>query len=747
MTTLLTNERLLDIWTNEFRTYLKQPGIERWRDRYIEQVRVVNDTPHDEWMKPDFQTRLWKDNPVANIGPGNSVTVTGALTDLELASWLFEAREAKRDDEASVRGARIDALYTRVLQRVAEKQHAKKQPKARLIRLLASLFPHDMACLMDANRLWQVHRLLGQHRVSNQFIAHHALLRQHLRSVLGPDDTIERAVEQSMLTWYLWDTYVKAPDQGAIESPKAVEAEALPEIPLLPVDSQRRGLPCVSANVALLVAIARETEHGLSREDLITTIVQEAPQLSSSTAAIIISQALGGLGLITLADGGYRPTTRGLDLLNAPDPREVLRGPLVGRVFGVGHLLLWLEKAEEGLAFAELSARLKALVPTWNSSQPGNYTIMWAKMVELIRPVTMNGVTRLVLTDHGEEYAEALPNEFEQRWKIRDDEAADAVKEIGAALPAAGGEADANANGPYSIQSIINEGCFVERQDLDTMLTLLDSKRNIILQGPPGTGKTWLAKRLGYALLGRKDASRLVSLQFQPSLSYEDFVRGWRPGADGWLDLIDGVFMEAIEEARSDQSRPYVVVIEEINRGNPAQVFGEMLTLLERDKRKEEEALRPAYVRAPDERIFIPENLYVIGTMNVADRSLALIDLALRRRFAYFPLKPEVGDRWRDWCMKENGFSKTEADDIAERMRQLNKRIADDESLNEQFCIGHSFVTPAQGEKIDNVRAWFARVVESEIKPLLREYWFDNQATAEDACKKLLANLEPFSGA
>ena len=743
MTTLLTNEQLLNIWTNEFRSYLQKPGIEQWRQHYLEQVSVVKDTPLDEWMKPGFQAKLWNSNPVANIGPGNSVTVKGALSDSELAGWFYEAREAAREEEALARGNRIDALYMQVLKRVADQQHAKKQPKARLIRLLASLFPRDMSCLMDANRLWQVHRLVGLHRVSNQFVAHHALLREHLRNVLGPDNTIERAVEQSMLTWYLWDTYVKAPDQGAIET-SAVEADALPEIPLLPVDSQRRGLPCVSDNVALLVAIVRETEHGLSREDLLSIIMQEAPQLSSSTAGVIISQALGGLGLITLSDGAYRPTTRGLDLLNAPDPREILRGPLVGRVFGMGHLLLWLEKANEGLPTSELSARLKTLVPTWNSAQPGNYTIAWAKVVDLIRSIETPNGSRLVLTDHGEDYAEALPEEFEQRWRIREGNI-EAVKEVMTVAQSENGAASVDA--PYNVQSLINEGCFLAKRDLDTMLALLDGKRNLILQGPPGTGKTWLAKRLGYALLGRKDVSRLVSLQFQPSLSYEDFVRGWRPGMDGRLDLIDGVFMEAIGAARGDPLRPYVVVIEEINRGNPAQVFGEMLTLLERDKRREEEALRPAYVRAPDERIFIPDNLYVIGTMNVADRSLALIDLALRRRFAYFPLKPEVGERWRDWCMKENGFTQAAADDIAERMHRLNKRIAEDESLSEQFCIGHSFVTPPRGQQIDDPLAWFARVVESEIRPLLREYWFDNQASADDAYRTLIDKLSPSSGA
>ncbi|WP_429346223.1 McrB family protein [Paraburkholderia sp. Clong3] len=743
MTTLLTNEKLLDIWNNEFRSYLKEAGIVRWRQRYLEQVSLVKHASFDEWITSAFQAKLWNSNPVANIGPGNSVTVAGALSDSELATWLYEAREVAREDEALIRGKRIDALYIKVLKRVVDQQHAKKQPKARLIRLLASLFPRDMSCLMDANRLWQVHRLVGLHRTSNEFIAHHALLREHLRSVIGPDDTMERAVEQSMLAWYLWDVYVKAPDQGAIEAPKAVEADALPEIPLLPVDSQRRGLPCVSDNVALLVAIVRETEHGLSREDLLSTIMQEAPQLSSSTAGVIISQALGGLGLITLTDGAYRPTTRGLDLLNAPDPREILRGPLIGRVFGMGHLLLWLGKAKEGLSSVELSSRLRALVPTWNSAQPGNYTIAWAKAVDLIRSVETPNGSRLVLTDHGEDYAEALPEEFAQRWHIREGDV-EAISEVMSA--AATASIAASVNLPYDLQSIIDEGCFVAKQDLGTMLALLDSKRNLILQGPPGTGKTWLAKRLGYALLGRKDASRLVSLQFQPTLSYEDFVRGWRPGTDGRLDLIDGAFMEAIQAAMRDPSSPYVVVIEEINRGNPAQVFGEMLTLLERDKRTEEEALRPAYVRTPDERVFIPENLYVIGTMNVADRSLALIDLALRRRFAYFSLKPELGERWRDWCMKENGFTHAAADEIAGRMFMLNKRITEDESLREQFCIGHSFVTPPHGKKIDDPLAWFARVVESEIRPLLREYWFDDHAKAEDAYSALIKNLAPSPG-
>jgi len=207
---------------------------------------------------------------------------------------------------------------------------------------------------------------------------------------------------------------------------------------------------------------------------------------------------------------------------------------------------------------------------------------------------------------------------------------------------------------PYSIDDILADGCFMERAELERLIDRLRAKKNLILQGPPGTGKTWLAKRLAFALIGQCDHRKLRAVQFHPNLSYEDFVRGWRPSGDGKLSLVDGAFMEAVVAAR-ETSHPYVVVIEEINRGNPAQILGEMLTLLEADKRSPHEALELCYRRKPDERIYIPDNLYVIGTMNIADRSLALVDLALRRRFAFVDLEPRLGQPWRQWLNHNRG--------------------------------------------------------------------------------------------
>lgn len=149
--------------------------------------------------------------------------------------------------------------------------------------------------------------------------------------------------------------------------------------------------------------------------------------------------------------------------------------------------------------------------------------------------------------------------------------------------------------------------------------------------------------------MGQRDDSKVRAVQFHPNLSYGDFIRGWRPVGDGKLTLVDGPFVEMIKAAAKDPTSRHVVVIEEINRGNPAQIFGEMLTLLEVDKRTPNEALELSYKRSDGERVFIPDNLYVIGTMNIADRSLALVDLALRRRFAFIDLEPTLGKPWHDW--------------------------------------------------------------------------------------------------
>jgi 5-methylcytosine-specific restriction enzyme B len=294
---------------------------------------------------------------------------------------------------------------------------------------------------------------------------------------------------------------------------------------------------------------------------------------------------------------------------------------------------------------------------------------------------------------------------------------------------------------PYGIDTIVADGCFLPHLELERILSRFRDKKNLILQGPPGTGKTWLARRLGMALVGQVEQEpQLRSVQFHPNLSYEDFVRGWRPGGDGGLSLHEGVFMQMVKAALEHPGQSYVLVIEEINRGNPAQIFGELLTLLEAGRRTPRDAMQLCYPD-PDgthRPVYVPENMFLIGTMNIADRSLALVDMAFWRRFAFIDLEPCLGETWREWVVTRQQMDPTAAATIEQRLGQLNAAIAADRRLGKAFQIGHSYVTPTLSLEGRSTRDWFAEVVASELKPLLKEYWFDAPDEAEQQTTALL---------
>ena len=296
--------------------------------------------------------------------------------------------------------------------------------------------------------------------------------------------------------------------------------------------------------------------------------------------------------------------------------------------------------------------------------------------------------------------------------------------------------------GSYSIENIVTDGCFVKKSELQSIKSMLENTKNLILEGPPGTGKTYLSKRLAFALVGHKPDSGVRAIQFHPNLSYEDFVRGWRPGGSG-LALLDGPFLDAVNAAKEEPGRKFVIIIEEINRGNPANIFGEMLTLIEADKRSEDDAISLSYPCDKSERVYVPPNLYIIGTMNVADRSIALVDMALRRRFDFVRLDPVFDKTWSGWVHKNFEVIEPDMlDRIGDAMTSLNKRIAENRMLGPNFKIGHSYAIPKTNDEVPDAKTWWKRVVGYKIGPLLREYWFEDPETALAEENKLLSVLK-----
>lgn len=283
----------------------------------------------------------------------------------------------------------------------------------------------------------------------------------------------------------------------------------------------------------------------------------------------------------------------------------------------------------------------------------------------------------------------------------------------------------------YTEEDFLNE-VYMDRADYQTLVGLLRAKKNVILQGAPGVGKTYAAKRLAYSIMGEKNQERVMLVQFHQSYSYEDFIEGFRPSKEGGgFEIKKGVFHDFCKRAGEDLENSYFFLIDEINRGNLSKIFGELFMLIEKDKRGN--SLQLLY---SGDKFNVPENVHIIGMMNTADRSLAMLDYALRRRFAFFTMNPAFhSDGFRAY---RAAFSSDKLDRLIDCVENLNRAISADDSLGEGFCIGHSYFCDI-GEDTDST---LSDIVEYELIPLLKEYWFDEPVKVKDWASNLRSAIK-----
>lgn len=639
----MREERASEV-VSAFQNQFPNAHYEAWFASYFSAVQEAQAVPEGHFRSQEFQRHLWEMDGVTGIGPGASVNVPGAYVDPAIINALWGLKVWNAPEDMLTRARALDKEYLRILGLVSP-QHNARRPLARLARIFAVLRPKDVLCLVHSSYTSQFREWLEQPSYKLGFIGQHIVLREALRTVLGPDATLEESVRQSQFSWFACDTILSPapPEPVPGDTPTPNLATDKPRLILLPAKAQRKGIPHLSDNLSLLLSMVRAAENGIARTDLDQVIAEDVPGLNHSSRANALAIA-SSLGVLNLQDGAYRPTAMGTALLEGEPPSDVLTPTFVRSVFGFAQILDDLNR-KGMLKRGEIAVACRGYYPRWTSDFASNNLLGWMRELGLIDIEGAGVNAEIRLTDVGAYWQSGLPSNIKDAVFLLSEEQPDEKAQTEEAKVTMLVEPMV----PPTMAKILD--CFRNSTRLkdfvfsDEQIGLVHAalhsgqgKRFVLLAGLSGTGKTSMA--CGYA----RAYCEALNLPF--TTHYEQ-VSVWPDWTDptGLLGFVNPLAnpptfheteaLRLLLAAADNPDKPYFLCLDEMNLARVEHYFAPFLSAMEgKDGRLAIHTGRDPVDGIPP-RIDWPANLFIMGTVNMDETTHPFSDKVLDRAFTF----------------------------------------------------------------------------------------------------------------